>query len=201
MGKACSLSDKGPLTARVLTLRRSGPHPIKHPWCSVTAWPGASPCSMGIGCRCLSVVGHHVPTWPLSPSYSWSSGRPSSSGCEIGIYFQLVPQDTRLAHGLPPGHRLLHPWLSWTVIQPGYVSSAPAGSALRPATKVTTTDSGLAAKSPAPSFYMLTLIFLGSLRSGLCPSPCPMVPQFSPGAPGFSELGTQFSVCILPQFS
>nr|XP_042085957.1 protein APCDD1-like [Ovis aries] len=78
--------------------------------------------------------GDRLQTWPLSPSYSWSSGRPSSSGCEIGIYFQLVPQDTRLAHGLPPGHRLLHPWLSWTVIQPGYVSSAPAGSALQPAT-------------------------------------------------------------------
>lgn len=36
---------------------------------------------------------------------------------------------------------------------------------------------------------MLTLIFLDSLRGvDYAHSPCPMVPQFSPGAPGFSEL-------------
>ena len=108
-GKACSSSDKGPPMAQVPTPRRSGPHPIKRPWCSVTAGPGASPRSTGLSCRHLSVVGRHVPTWPLSPSYCWFSGRPYSSGCEIGIYFQTVPQDTCLAHGLPPGCRLLHP--------------------------------------------------------------------------------------------
>ncbi|XP_059752464.1 protein APCDD1-like isoform X2 [Balaenoptera ricei] len=81
-GKACSSSDRGPLTAPVPTPRRRGPRPTKPPWCSVTGWPGASP---GLCCRRPSAVGGWVPQRPLSPSCSWFSGWPSSSGYEIGL--------------------------------------------------------------------------------------------------------------------